>query len=100
MAHTDQLAIPAAARQDARSFELLRVWIAKEDQHVSLRAGAWKDPAAWGIVLADLAAPLLTLVRPPIRRGLIGSRNAVPAMVCAAFLSLAGAGVHPATFGL
>ena len=55
MAHTDQLAIPAAARQDARSFELLRVWIAKEDQHVSLRAGAWKDPAAWGIVLADLA---------------------------------------------
>ncbi len=55
MAHTDQLAIPAAARQDARSFELLRVWIAKEDQHVSLRPGAWKEPSLWGVVLADLA---------------------------------------------
>jgi Domain of unknown function (DUF5076) len=50
-----QLAIPAAALQDARSFELLRVWVANEDQHVILRAGAWQDPRPWGIVLADLA---------------------------------------------
>src|SRR5450432_3392799 len=55
MAQKDQLAIPAAARQDARSFELLRVWVANEDQHVSLRAGAWKEPTPWGVVLADLA---------------------------------------------
>jgi hypothetical protein len=34
---------------------LLRVWVAEQGQHVSLRSGAWEDPFAWGIVLADLA---------------------------------------------
>ncbi|HEX5284253.1 MAG TPA: DUF5076 domain-containing protein [Bryocella sp.] len=46
---------PPAAMQDAASFELLRVWIAGQGQHVSLRSGVWEDPFAWGIVLADLA---------------------------------------------
>lgn len=55
MAETNQLAIPDAARKDPKAFELLRVWIANGDQHVSLRAGVWADPAAWGIMLADLA---------------------------------------------
>ncbi|HEY0759551.1 MAG TPA: DUF5076 domain-containing protein [Acidisarcina sp.] len=56
MSNKDQLTIPPAARQDPQSFELLRVWIAQQDQHVSLRAGAWKQPEQWGVVLADLAA--------------------------------------------
>jgi hypothetical protein len=34
---------------------LLRVWVAEQGQHVSLRSGTWEDPFAWGIVLADLA---------------------------------------------
>jgi hypothetical protein len=55
MAHSDQLPIPDAAGSDPNSFELLRVWIADQSQHVSLRAGAWEDLAAWGIMLADLA---------------------------------------------
>jgi hypothetical protein len=55
MAASDQLLIPDAAKGDQRSFELLRVWVANKGQHVSLRAGVWKDPAAWGIMLADLA---------------------------------------------
>ncbi len=55
MADSDQLLIPDAAKADARSFELLRVWIANKGQHVSLRVGTWSDPAAWGIMLADLA---------------------------------------------
>jgi Domain of unknown function (DUF5076) len=55
MAHTDQLALPEAAHRDKRSFELLRVWIADQDQHISLRVGVWKDPSHWGIMLADLA---------------------------------------------
>jgi hypothetical protein len=55
MAHTDQLAIPEAAHHDMRSFELLRVWIAENDQHISLRVGVWKDPSHWGIMLGDLA---------------------------------------------
>lgn len=35
--------------------ELVRVWAAGGAQHVALAAGLWQDPAAWGIVLADLA---------------------------------------------
>jgi hypothetical protein len=54
MAENDQLLIPDAAKQDPKSFELLRVWVANKGQHVSLRTGVWKDPAAWGIMLSDL----------------------------------------------
>jgi hypothetical protein len=50
-----ELLIPDAARNDPNGFELLRVWIANKGQQVALRSGVWKDPAAWGIMLADLA---------------------------------------------
>ncbi len=50
-----ELFVPAAARRDANSIEVLRVWIAGEGLHVSLLAGAWEDPETWGILLADLA---------------------------------------------
>jgi Domain of unknown function (DUF5076) len=49
------LSIPPVAQCDKASFEVLRVWIAEQGQHVSIRSGAWDDPFAWGIVLADLA---------------------------------------------
>jgi hypothetical protein len=49
------LELPAAAQRDKAAFEVLRVWIAEQSQHVSIRSGAWEDPFAWGIVLADLA---------------------------------------------
>jgi Domain of unknown function (DUF5076) len=49
------LDLPPAAKRDRGSFEVLRVWIAEKGQHVSIRSGAWEDPFAWGIVLADLA---------------------------------------------
>jgi hypothetical protein len=55
MASNKYLDIPPAASRDTASFEVLRVWIAEQGQHVSLRSGAWEDPFAWGIVLADLA---------------------------------------------
>lgn len=55
MADSNQLQIPGEARNDRKSFELLRVWIANQEQHISLRAGVWDDPAAWGMMLADLA---------------------------------------------
>jgi uncharacterized protein DUF5076 len=51
----DELAAPAAAVEDARSFEIARVWMASGAQLVRLRADVWPDPAAWGIVLAELA---------------------------------------------
>jgi hypothetical protein len=46
---------PPAATRDKASFELLRVWVAEQGQHVSVRSGAWEDPFAWGIVIAELA---------------------------------------------
>jgi hypothetical protein len=49
------LGIPPVAQRDKASFEVMRVWIAEHGQHVSIRSGAWEDPFAWGIVLADLA---------------------------------------------
>ena len=55
MSHKDALAIPAAASKDPRSLEVLRVWIAHGEQHVALSFGMWEDPAAWGLLLADLA---------------------------------------------
>jgi hypothetical protein len=51
----DELVPPPSAIEDAMSFEIARVWVANEAQHVRLRVGVWPDPAAWGIVLADLA---------------------------------------------
>lgn len=51
----DEMTPPPAASQDAKSFELARLWVANDAQHVALRADVWTDPAAWGIVLADLA---------------------------------------------
>ncbi len=49
------LNLPPAAQRDKASFEVLRVWIAEQGQHVSIQSGTWDDPFAWGIVLADLA---------------------------------------------
>ena len=50
-----QLAVPDAAQKDAASFELIRVWIAQQSQQITLRPGVWQEPAAWGVMLADLA---------------------------------------------
>jgi hypothetical protein len=55
MSEKDELVIPGEAKRDVNSFEVLRVWIANNGQHVSLKVGVWKDPTAWGIMLADLA---------------------------------------------
>ena len=55
MSQKDALRIPAAAMKDPRSLEVVRVWIANGQQHVALSFGMWEDPAAWGLLLADLA---------------------------------------------
>jgi Domain of unknown function (DUF5076) len=55
MASDKFLNIPPVAQRDKKSFEVFRVWVAEEGQHVSIRCGAWEDPLAWGVVLADLA---------------------------------------------
>ncbi len=63
MSEKHALAVPPAAKRDPKSFEILRVWVADQDQHVSLSATAWEDPFAWGIVLADLARHIVNATK-------------------------------------
>ena len=51
----NELLVPPIAESDPNAIEVVRVWVAKGGQHVSLNPLVWKDPQAWGIVLADLA---------------------------------------------
>lgn len=50
-----ELAIPPAAAADPNAAEIVRIWIADGGQHVTLHPRVWKDPAAWGLMLVDLA---------------------------------------------
>jgi hypothetical protein len=50
-----ELPIPPAVLADPKAQELVRVWAATGKQHVALATGLWDDPAAWGIMLVDLA---------------------------------------------
>jgi hypothetical protein len=46
--------LPAAASAE-RSIEIARIWAAGGKQHVTLATKLWEDPAAWGLMLVDLA---------------------------------------------
>lgn len=50
-----ELMVPPAAEDDPKAFEILRVWAARGQQHVTIFWDLWDDPATWGIMLADLA---------------------------------------------
>ncbi|MGC1276307.1 MAG: DUF5076 domain-containing protein [Planctomycetaceae bacterium] len=50
-----ELPVPSPIDSDPRAIELLRIWAAHGKQHVSLATNVWDDPAAWGIMLVDLA---------------------------------------------
>jgi hypothetical protein len=50
----NELIIPPAAAEDPKSIEVMRCWVASKALHVSLKPETWPDPAAWGIVLADV----------------------------------------------
>ena len=46
---------PPIAREDADAVEVLRAWAAPgQPQQVCLRT-TWKNPAAWGLLLVDVA---------------------------------------------
>jgi hypothetical protein len=51
----DELPPPPAARDDVRAFELARIWYADDAPVVVARLEPWPDPAAWGLVLGDVA---------------------------------------------
>jgi hypothetical protein len=56
-----QRPIPEAALRDDGSVEILRVWIAEQGLHCSLKIGMYHEstqipePKAWGVILADVA---------------------------------------------
>lgn len=50
-----ELPIPPIAAGDPKACEIARIWAASGDQDVALAPGLWEDPAAWGIMLADVA---------------------------------------------
>lgn len=55
MSNINELARPPAVDQASRAMELARIWIVDKQQHVILSGNLWDDPAAWGLMLADLA---------------------------------------------
>ena len=58
----DELKIPEGAVDDPDAIEMIRVWIANKDIHVSMLLGMWEEASsgdidereAWGELLADL----------------------------------------------
>jgi Domain of unknown function (DUF5076) len=53
-----ELQLPRDVIQDPAASEILRVWVKSETQGFVSRPDVWDDPAAWGLLLADLARHL------------------------------------------
>jgi hypothetical protein len=52
---TSELDPPPVARENPQASEVMRVWTAPgEGPQVTLRT-TWEDPAAWGVMLVDIA---------------------------------------------
>ncbi|TDQ28152.1 DUF5076 domain-containing protein [Zeaxanthinibacter enoshimensis] len=51
----NELIIPPLAKEDPHSFELIRVWAAFEEQHVTINSELQGDELDFGYMLADLA---------------------------------------------
>jgi len=50
-----ELGIPIDAPIPDEAFEIIRVWICDGDMRLSMKGDLWDDPAAFGMMLADLA---------------------------------------------
>ena len=56
MPHPRELPMPRPLINEPKAIELARIWaVAGGGQHVSLTTSAIADPAAWGILLVNLA---------------------------------------------
>ena len=57
--HPVGLPIPEAAIDDPKSREMIRVWVADKGLHCVINVRSWgndvDEPAAWAVVLADVA---------------------------------------------
>jgi hypothetical protein len=50
----NELPTPPEVATDADATELLRVWVIDQALECTLHAGAFEDPATWGVLLADV----------------------------------------------
>ena len=56
MTTTNELPRPDGVDRAKRALELARIWLVDSHQQVVLSPQMWKDPAAWGLMLIDLAS--------------------------------------------
>jgi len=57
------LVIPPAAQRDENAVQMLSAWIAEKGLHCTMNVGMWhasgqNEPAAWGVLLADVVRHL------------------------------------------
>lgn len=52
---SQQLTLPPRVASDPRWREILRVWTDGNAQQFAIQPTVWGDPAAWGLLLVDLA---------------------------------------------
>jgi hypothetical protein len=55
MANISELARPPGVQEAAGAMEIARVWNVDKRLQVVLSGNLWADPAAWGLLLVDLA---------------------------------------------
>lgn len=53
--HEGELSIPPKAESSPNAYEVVRVWLTKAGPLFSLLPEVWTDPAAWGLLIADIA---------------------------------------------
>ena len=53
--HENEIDIPDAALGDEKALELARIWATDGGQYIRFRSDLWDDPAAWGLMLVDVA---------------------------------------------
>ena len=52
--HKNELLVPPVAASTSDAVEFIRAWKVGDGMHISLNHTAWRQPAAWGIALADI----------------------------------------------
>jgi len=52
---TRELELPPVATANNKSLEVLRVWAAPGEPQQLVLKTTWRDPGAWGLLLADVA---------------------------------------------
>lgn len=55
MSDISELSRPSGVEDASRAMEIARIWIVDKRQQVVLSGNLWDHPAAWGLMLVDLA---------------------------------------------